>query len=332
MIDRPSFVLTESEPLGIGKLVNRSGNTAEVEFFESPFGPKLHRRCFKLGQIRAVELGLQTRVFWLDRATGLWRAGRVDGPPVRTKADGDAEDVYFIRFPNHNDRQIPVSDLYVRWSHPVADPAEFLAAQVSDTPFFADGRRAIVRHFLRQRAGFEGLTGLASSSIELIQHQVSIVRRVLADPVQRYILADEVGLGKTIEAGVLVRQHVLDHPWDHRVLIVVPGHLLQQWRSELATKFFLAENSQVALVSETELLERPVSDQLSLLVVDEAHRTAAFAFDTAAPEHRIYNKLQFLAHSARGVLLLSGTPVLHQETGFLAMCTSLIRMPTRLPI
>ena len=38
MTSRASFVLTESEPLGIGKLVSRSGDTAEVEFFDSPFG------------------------------------------------------------------------------------------------------------------------------------------------------------------------------------------------------------------------------------------------------------------------------------------------------
>jgi ATP-dependent helicase HepA len=109
-----------------------------------------------------------------------------------------------VRFPNHNDRNIPVSELYVRWPKPITDAAEFLASQVSDTPFFADGRAAIVRHFLEQRGGYKGLTGLASSSIELIQHQVTVIRRVLGDPVQRYILADEVGLGKTIEAGVLV--------------------------------------------------------------------------------------------------------------------------------
>ena len=123
MTSRPTFVVAESEPLGIGKLVNRSGDTGEVEFFESPFGPRLHRRCFKIPQIRAVELGLQTRVFWLDRTTGLWKAGRVDGPPIRMQTSGEDEELYFIRFPNQNDRHISVSDLYVRWSHPVADPA-----------------------------------------------------------------------------------------------------------------------------------------------------------------------------------------------------------------
>ena len=316
---RPNFVVPKSEPLGIGKLVGRSGDTADVEFFDSPYGPKVHRRQFRISQIREVELGLQTRVFWLDKSTGLWRAGRVDGPSVSGEALGQSEDLYSIRFPNHNDQHVPVSELFVRWSRPISDPAEFLAAQVSDTPFFADGRSAIVRHFLRQRAGYRGLTALASSAIELIQHQVVIIRRVLADPAQRYILADEVGLGKTVEAGVLIRQHLIDNHWDHHVWIVVPDHLVDQWRGELAAKFFLAENSELQIVSESALPAKPLPERLTMLVVDEAHRTAMFAFQHFAPEHVRYEKLRELAKMSRSVLLLSGTPVLHQETGFLAM-------------
>ena len=176
----PRSFFLKSEPLGVGKLVGRQGGNAEVEFFDSPFGPKTERRWFKVAELRATKLGLQTRVFWLEKSSGLWRAGRVDGPPIIPELPATAEEWYPVRFPNHNDRNIPVSELYVRWSNPVTDPAEFLASQVSDTPFFADGRSAIVRHLLEQRAGYKGLTGLASSSIELIQHQGAVVRRVLS--------------------------------------------------------------------------------------------------------------------------------------------------------
>jgi hypothetical protein len=54
---RQSFVVPKSEPLGIGKLVGRSSDTAEVEFFDSPFGPKVHRRQFRISQLRQVQLG-----------------------------------------------------------------------------------------------------------------------------------------------------------------------------------------------------------------------------------------------------------------------------------
>lgn len=66
------------------------------------------------------------------------------------------------------------------------------------------------------------MSGLISSIIDLEKHQYEVVRRVLQDPVQRDLLADEVGLGKTIEAGELMRQYVLDDPDSHRILILAP--------------------------------------------------------------------------------------------------------------
>lgn len=83
------------------------------------------------------------------------------------------------------------------------------------------------------------MSGLISSLIELEEHQAEVVKRVLQDPVQRYLLADEVGLGKMIEAGVLIGQYTLDAPADHRVLVVAPPPLVMQWRRELRRRFLL---------------------------------------------------------------------------------------------
>lgn len=70
---------------------------------------------------------------------------------------------------------------------------------------FAEARSGFVRAIIGQRAACQGMSALYSSVIELDSHQVEVVRRVLQDPAQRYLLADEVGLGKTIEAGILIR-------------------------------------------------------------------------------------------------------------------------------
>ncbi|MFX5839529.1 SNF2-related protein, partial [Acinetobacter baumannii] len=77
-------------------------------------------------------------------------------------------------------------------------------------------------------------------SIQLADYQFNVVQRVLQDPVPRYLLADEVGLGKTVEAGLLVRQYVLDSP-KARALVVVPAPLVAQWRRELVQRFGLAD-------------------------------------------------------------------------------------------
>ena len=163
-------------------------------------------------------------------------------------------------------------------------------------------------------------TGLASAAVELLEHQVTTVRRILADPVQRYLLADEVGLGKTIEAGILIRQHVLDCPSTAKVLVVVPKHLVRQWQSELALKFYLKADGPVSVVSDDALRRQPPdAATISMLVVDEAHRSAEHAFHAGKEQHELYGRLSALAQRVPHVLLLSGTPVLHQEDGFLAM-------------
>lgn len=314
------FVEHANRDDGIGKLLSVDGKRADVEYFESPAGPVLRRVRTSIELLREVELSPQTRVFWFDTTHHVWRAGRVDGVPVSAQALKEPEDHYPVRFPNGLDLQIPVSQLYVRWAHPVEDPTDYLAARITDTPLFFDGRTHIVRYLANQRAAFGGLTGLASSAIELLEHQVSTVRRILADPVERYLLADEVGLGKTIEAGILIRQHVLDRPHEASVVVVVPEHLLEQWKSELAEKFFLTGNSPVRVVSEDgfcELARQALG--LSMLVVDEAHRAALRAFDPDSGSRSLYQAIRSVAEKTPRVLLLSGTPVLHQEEGFLAM-------------
>ena len=314
-----AFVQVDSSADGIGKLLDVRGSDAEIEYFVSPAGPRVHRITVPIAKLREVELSPQTRVFWFDPDRSAWRAGRVDGGLVSAEALRSTEDHYHVRFPNGQEARLPISRLYVRWANPIEDPTDYLADRVTDTPFFFDGRSRIVRYLSEQRAAFGGLTALASSAIELLPHQVATVRRVLADPVERYLLADEVGLGKTIEAGILIRQHVIDRPRDAHVLVVVPRHLVQQWKSELATKFFLPSSGNITVVAEDTLDDKTAAAAWSMLVVDEAHRAALKAFDPDHCERQLYERLRGIAERVPRLLLLSGTPVLHQEDGFLAM-------------
>lgn len=305
-------------PDGIGRVTGIAGGAALVEYFASPAGPRLETRRLDRGKLKRVWLSLQTVVFWQDPATGIWRRGRViasegaDVPP--------AEELYGVQFPNDIIVRLRGAELYVRWAHPLDDPLEYVSARVTDTPFFFEGRRRIVRNLAAQRALFGGLTGLASAAIELLPHQVAIARRVLADPVQRYLLADEVGLGKTIEAGIVVRQHLLDLPETAQVLVVVPRHLVDQWKLELETRFRIDSRDQRVVVLAEEDLQLQKSSGWSMLVVDEAHRAAPGAFEeTQSRTRNLYRRLRELAKATPRVLLLSGTPVLRQEDGFLAM-------------
>ena len=172
--------------------------------------------------------------------------------------------------------------------------------------------------------------GVISSVIDLYDHQIEVVRRVLEDPKQRYLLADEVGLGKTIEAGIIIRQYLLDHPEGH-VVVIAPPLLRRQWVSELRQKFLIDDfdRAVVSVLSH----DNPVSwlkgardglgryswhSKAGLVVVDEAHHLAALASAGGDAGYR-YSVLAGLTSAVPRLLLLSATPLLNNERTFLAM-------------
>jgi len=81
--------------------------------------------------------------------------------------------------------------------------------------------------------------GLVSAGLEPWPHQLAIARRIVDDWPRSYLLADEVGLGKTIEAGLVLRELLLSDRI-RTALLLVPASLLTQWQEELAEKFLLA--------------------------------------------------------------------------------------------
>lgn len=83
---------------------------------------------------------------------------------------------------------------------------------------------------------YEGLSCLSNSRLEPKPYQIFVAHRVLQDLHPRYILADEVGLGKTIEAGLILKE-LKARGLAEKVLIVVPASLRKQWEDELETKF-----------------------------------------------------------------------------------------------
>ena len=126
---------------------------------------------------------------------------------------------------------------------PVSNPVDVLIAGANETAYFRDARLPMLQSLVAQRAASGGASALLSSAVEIFPHQVRAALTVLSDPVQRYLLADEVGLGKTIEAGLVIRQVLLDQPRS-RVAVITPDVLRRQWRTELREKFFIDDFPQ----------------------------------------------------------------------------------------
>lgn len=230
-----------------------------------------------------------------------------------------ASPCYYVQFPNGDFEEVEPLDLCVRVFKDVDDPLDLLVAHAHETPFFHDHRWAFVRSLIEQRAASRGLTGLLSSAIVLQPHQVDVARRVLEDAVPRYLLADEVGLGKTIEAGIVLRQYLIDNP-AARVIVAVPHPLVDQWKRELVDKFGIDDfpDGAVRVTKHEALATVPTGARADFLVLDEAHHVAEKAFATG-PERGIYQAATRLAQAASHLILLSATPVRRNERNFLAL-------------
>jgi ATP-dependent helicase HepA len=307
------FVTSKDRPTdGAAKLIERGEAESVVEYFIAPGVPN-ERRTVATQSLEPFRLEPQERVYFEDGH--LWRVGRFDGfsnPDDRTQVD--------VVLPNVKDVTLPIDDVYIRSSIPLEDPLPLLQSRNTETPFWHDRRAAFLRNLHKQRSVYRGLTALASSNVEIVQHQLTVVRKVLNDPNTRYLLADEVGLGKTIEAGIIIRQYVLDHPNHARIQVLAPNHLVAQWQQELLQLFRIAFSTV-----DLEILNHQQGDELStvdpahtLLIVDEAHLLAQHAYGTGRHAD-LYHHVRERSTRVNGVLLLSGTPIVHNEDAFLAM-------------
>ncbi len=183
----------------------------------------------------------------------------------------------------------------------------------------------------RNRLANDPLYGLTGVRTSLIPHQLYIAHEVANRYAPRVLLADEVGLGKTIEAGLILHHQLLTER-ARRVLIVVPETLLHQWLVEMLRRFNLAfslfdearwrdieregnvENPFFAeqrvlcsldfLMGDETRFERCLAADWDLLVVDEAHHLQW------SPQHssEAYRLVERLSATTRGVLLLTATP------------------------
>lgn len=196
---------------------------------------------------------------------------------------------------------------------------------------------------LQQRAAAQRSPayGLACVRVDLIPHQLRVAEIAAARRPPRILLADEVGLGKTIEAGLILAR-LLASGRVGRVLVLLPESLVFQWFVELLRRFNLAfaifdeerceaiematpginpfEDDQLVIASIGFLADAPKRAQQvldagwDLLVVDEAHHLAW------SPEHSSteYDLVEKLAQKTPGVILLTATPEQLGRTGHFA--------------
>ncbi len=191
--------------------------------------------------------------------------------------DTDSVVVYQAHEPGDADQQHEIPESRLAHHLALSTAADRLFARQLDKPRWFELRYEA----LRARQILEGspVLGLRGPRIELFPHQLYVAREVASRFAPRVLLADEVGLGKTIEAGLVVHQQLISER-AQRVLLVVPDHLIHQWYVEMARRFnihfsiFDASRIQ-ALREEEEALDEAALDALSGLGPDPDDETQA---------------------------------------------------------
>ncbi|PWC57684.1 helicase [Azospirillum sp. TSH7] len=183
----------------------------------------------------------------------------------------------------------------------------------------------------------ENASALTSAKIDLLPHQVVLTHRVATASPRRFLVADEVGLGKTIETALILRE-LASRGELNRALMVVPAGLVNNWHRELNEVFSLdfevfgsegditdrktnAFAKHDRLIASIDTLKRPArikrlleASRWDLVVFDEAHHLTAYRTGGKVRKTENYKLAEALKGHARDLILLSATP--HQGNHF----------------
>ena len=188
---------------------------------------------------------------------------------------------------------------------------------------------------------FDPYLAIHTSLVEPLPHQISAVYgEMLTRQPLRFLLADDPGAGKTIMAGLLIKELIARSDLE-RCLIVAPGSLVEQWQDELGQKFDLEFdiltrdmietsrsgnpfNDHGRLIARLDVLSRneelqqklATSTEWDLIICDEAHRMSASFFGGEVKYTKRYQLGQLLGERCRHLLLMSATPHNGKEEDF----------------
>jgi ATP-dependent helicase HepA len=301
--------LSTAEPeLGLGTVMRLIGRSVQIVFTGSGVvrqyaleSAPLVRAEFRVGERLRTE-GVEYTVEAVNTVDGLY--------------------VYAV-----GDREINEGLLDAEQPVSQAD-ARLLSGRVDRSPAFELRREALRRRAEARRHPGWGVLG---ARIDLIPHQLKVAELAAERRQPRLLLADEVGLGKTIEAGMITAQQLATGR-AQRVLVLVPESLVHQWFVELLRRFNLRfalyDEERCEAITEVDPSRNPFEDEQcviaavgwlandrkrskqlleagwDLLVVDEAHHLA-WAPEQPSPEYALVGQL---STRVPGLILLTATP------------------------
>lgn len=209
--------------------------------------------------------------------------------------------------------RVPENKIIAPFTVGKVDPALQLQKYEFQNPCWIFGRSIVTKTMNILDNSIMGFKELAGCKIYLMSHQLKSIMRCLQDETCRYMLADEVGMGKTIEAASILKVYFSRHS-DVNALIVAPKSLLEQWKTELFFKFDLYEgenenNNYITFAELENASERECNQEWDFTIIDEAHRLLRF--------REYYKAFHRLSKNTTNLLLLSATPVQQKRADYL---------------
>lgn len=220
---------------------------------------------------------------------------------------------YYIQNKLSNDSlRVREDEILIPFTSGQINPVDQLKRYEFQNPVWYLGRSVVSKTMKILENSVYGFKELAGCKIFLLPHQLNTIMRCLQEGTCRYMIADEVGMGKTIEAASILKVHLL-HNADQNVLIAVPRPLIEQWRTELFIKFDIVagidkKNNLIKIIGTDEIKEY-CQEKWNFVIVDEVHKLLDDKF--------LYNQCHELSRHADNIILLSATPVQQKEEQYL---------------
>lgn len=207
------------------------------------------------------------------------------------------------------------TDVIASFNNGRVDPCEQLKRYEFQKSDWYIGHSIVSRNVYTLEHSFYGFEELAGSKIYLMPHQVNTIMRCLQDSPFRYMLADEVGMGKTIEA-ISILKIFINNKSHQNILIITPGSLKKQWENELLFKFNMKPGydlrfNYLSIKTMSELQVNEFNKEYNLIIIDEVHKYLL--------NQKEYNMIHQLSKQAENILLLSATPIQQERIEYLRL-------------
>lgn len=285
----------------VGKIIEENDFTETniVEFYDINNIGKYYsvpsRREVPNKQCVHVRFRIGTRIKYRNRKN-IIKAFRFD--------ETNNEYIYSVLSDDGVVRFVSEKELIVSYTEGYINPLTQLATYEFQNPAWFLGRSIVSKTYNIINNSLYGFDEIAGCKIYLKTHQLRTIIRCLRNDKCRIMLADEVGMGKTIEALAVLKVFLKENS-NKKIVIVVPDALTEQWRTEAAFKFRIFEGNDcnkniIRIIKLSNLSVMDTVINYDFLIVDEVHNLL---------NDNRYNLLMIMSKNTNNLLLLSATPV-----------------------